>query len=355
MKSTLIEYIQTYGKKSFHELPFSEVDALVLSQLSYLKMKGIVGGFHQKEFMSWNDIKKHPDFERLFTDPIYGSAHRKVFFLVSQSLRYRFIKTGFFEDWFDEKKELQFAAVTFLLGKTSIFISYRGTDDSLVGWKEDFNLSYLPKIPSQKHARDYLKGVARYREGHIILGGHSKGGNLAVYAASTVSENIQNRIRRVYSFDGVGFRQNFYDREGFKKISDRCCKIIPAQSLIGMLFSNQQNYRVVQSYRSGLAQHDLMFWKIRDGKFVYRKNLRRRNLHLARKINSWIDSLSLDQIAAFVNLLYELLKADGPEYAKKTGGSFLNIRLKSVCRKFKRLDKNKRKEFLLVIRKYFRI
>lgn len=354
MRTTLMEYLKTYGKKTFQEAPFSQVDALLLCDLSYLKMKGIVKGFHQRDFMTWKEIKQHPDFEKLFTDIIYGPTLRKVFFLTAASTRYRNIKIGYFQEWFDEEKELQFAAVTFLLGKSSIFVAYRGTDDSLIGWKEDFNLGYLPKIPSQKHALDYLKGVARHTTGRLVLGGHSKGGNLAVYAASYASENIQSRIRRIYSFDGVGFKKEFYEKEGFLRVADRLYKIVPEQSLIGMLFSNHRGYRIVESYKSGLAQHDLMFWKIRDGKFVYRSNLRRKSRLLAAKVNAWINSFSLPEISSFVNTLYELLLDDSPKNAKVYVGKIPRAKVKSVYTKFKSFDKSRKKEFIRIILTFFR-
>lgn len=349
-----MEYLKTYGKKTFREAPFSQVDALLLCDLSYLKMKGIVKGFRHRDFMTWKEIKAHPDFENLFTDEIYGPALRRVFLLTASCIRYRHIKIGYFQEWFDEEKELQFAAVTFLLGKSSIFIAYRGTDDSLIGWKEDFNLGYLPKIPSQKRALDYLKGVARHTTGRLILGGHSKGGNLAVYAASCAPEYIQSRIRRVYSFDGVGFKKEFYQKEGFLRIADRLYKIVPEQSLVGMLFTNHQGYRIVESYKSGLAQHDLMLWKIRDGKFVYRSNLRRKSRLLAAKVNAWINSFSLPEISSFVNTLYELLLDDSPKNAKILVGKIPRAKIKSIYTKFKSFDKSRQKEFIRVMLTFFR-
>lgn len=352
MKNNLLQYLRDAGNKSFRELPFSPVDALVLAQLSYLKMDGIVPGFGSHDHMLLADILAHPDHEHLFADPLYGKIHRKVFSLVCASRRYSQVRADYFSEWLDEEKEVQFAAVTFFLGETSIFISYRGTDETLVGWKEDFNMGYMREVPSQKKALAYLKGVARYCGGCMILGGHSKGGNLAVYAAARAPEHIQRRIRRIYSFDGPGFRRGFYETSGFLRMEDRYCKIVPEQSLIGMLLANYRKYRVVESYKRGMVQHDLMQWKIRDGKFVYRKDLYRRSDRKTAILNDWIDSLTGEQIASFVETLYELLcSARVKDVSELLKGSFRVTG--AIWRSFGRMDRGRKKAFLEVIGKLF--
>lgn len=307
MKSNLVQYLKEYGQKSFQEAPFTEVDALVLSQLSYLKMDGIVPGFRHGDGIGWDEIAGHPDAERLFADPLYGRQHRRVFHLIVSSRRYRHVRTAYYVEWFDEELEIQFAAVTFFLGETSTFVSYRGTDETIVGWKEDFNMSYRRTIPSQRMALAYLKGAARYRKGRLMLGGHSKGGNLAVYAAALAPEAVQDRVCRVYSFDGPGFQKRFYEKAGFEHIKPRFCKIVPEQSLVGMLFANYREYRVVRSYGHGFAQHDLMQWKIRNGKFVYRRELYAGSSRWTIILNTWFGLLDREQTASFVETLYDLL------------------------------------------------
>lgn len=352
MKTNLLQYLRDFGGKSFREMPFSEVDALVLAQLSYLKMNGIVPGFTEESPMALPEIFAHPDHERLYTDPLYGKVHRKMFDLVCKSERFRRVRAKFFVEWLDEEREVQFAAVTFFLGQTSLFVSYRGTDETLVGWKEDFNMSYMKAVPSQRMALAYLKGVARYAPGRLILGGHSKGGNLAVYAAACAPEAIRQRLRRIYSFDGPGFQKKFYEKPGFLRIEDKYCKIVPEQSLIGMLFANYKKYRVVKSYRNGLIQHDLMQWKIQDGKFVYRKELYGRSNRRTAILNAWINSLTVEQIAAFVETLYELLRMA----SVRTVGELLKRPVLVLCRVFKNLlhlDKKRRRSFLRVIGKLF--
>lgn len=306
MKYNLLRYLREYRGKTFREAPFSEVDALLLSQLSYLKFDGVVPGFGRQPSLGWEEIRQHPRFEHFFEDEIYGETYRKIFRLICDSRRYGKIRLNYFVSDFDAEKELQFAAVTLFLGERSIFVSYRGTDESLVGWKEDFNMSFMESIPAQRRAAAYLLKTARYTEGRIALGGHSKGGNLAAFAAAYATGQVQRRICRIYSFDGPGFRKEFYARPGFLAIADRFCKIVPEESMIGMLFANHAGYRVVRSYGRGVIQHDLLRWKIWNGQFVYRKRVYRRNSRRMRMLNAWIDSLPKEQVIETVDVLYHI-------------------------------------------------
>lgn len=341
MKQNLAQYLREYGQKSFREVPFSGVDALLFAQLSYLKMVGIVPGFQKGPGVTWQEMAEHPDVEQLFTDPIYGRAHRRVFYLVLRSRRYRNVRVNYYAEWFNEQSQVQFSAVTFLLGKTSVYVSYRGTDESIVGWKEDFNMAYMKSIPSQRRALAYLKGVARYTEGRMILGGHSKGGNLAIYAGTNGPEEIQGRIRRIYSFDGPGFRRSFYEKPGFVRIQEKYCKIVPEESLVGMLFTNYQHYRIVESYHSGIIQHDLMQWKIRNGRFVYRRDLNGTSRRKAAIFNAWFNSLSREQVIVFVETLYDLLCAAHVQSVYQLLKAPFGV-LRKMMSGFRKLDKEKR-------------
>lgn len=306
MKYHLLRYLREYGQKTFGEHPFSEVDALLLSQLSYLKFDGIVPGFGPHPSVGWEEIRNHPRFEHMFDDRIYGETYRKMFSLIHDSRRYGKLRLNYFVNRTDEQQECQFAAVTIFVGETSVFVSYRGTDETLTGWKEDFNMSFMNSVPSQRSAVSYLLNVARYTEGRLILGGHSKGGNLAVFAGAYATEAVRRRIRRIYSFDGPGFRREFYEREGFRKVSRRFCKIVPEDSWIGMLMANYPRYRVVRSYGKGVIQHDLLRWKIKDGRFVYREKVYHRSSRRMYALNEWLESLSREQVSSTVDALYQV-------------------------------------------------
>lgn len=350
MRANLLRYLREYGGVSFQEKPFCEVDALVLSQLSYLKMDGLVPGFGPQEAVSLRALAKHPDAEHLFSDPVFGPRYCRIFGILSKSVRYAEIRANYFSEWVEEDREVQFAAVTLLLGPTSVFVSYRGTDETLVGWKEDFNMGFMRSVPAQRIALSYLKGVARYTQGRIVIGGHSKGGNLAIFAAAGAPKSVQSRIRRVYSFDGPGFQKSFYEREGFVTVRERCCKIVPEQSLIGMLMNDFQESRIIASYGAGVAQHDLMNWKISGGRFVYLGRMRRHSSRKAEILNHWIDSLSKSQIRIFVDILYELLSSTRAKTVYELVKRPFRL-LYAAARTFLRLDSGSQRSFWEIIGK----
>lgn len=354
MKRNLAQFIREYGDRTFRDVPFSEVDALVLAQLAYLRMEGIVPGFGNGPGTDWEQMRQHPDFEQLFTDPIYGKAHRIIFELVSGSRRYRQVKINYFAEWFEEEQEVQFAAVTFILGETSFFVSYRGTDETIVGWKEDFNMGFMESVPSQRRALAYLKGVARYTEnGRLILGGHSKGGNLAIFAAAKAPKQIQKRIRRVYSFDGPGFRRGFYEKDGFRRMASKYCKIVPEQSVVGFLLTNYRRYRVVESYHRGFMQHDLMNWKIRNGKFVYRRDIYKRSKRRTDIFNAWMNSLNTEQIILFVETVYELLVSASVQNVTDFFREPFGL-LRKLFQGFRGMEREQKKSFWIIMRKWIR-
>ncbi len=362
MKSNLMNYLREYRNISFGEHPFSEVDALLLSNLSYLKMDGIVPGFRKGEGIGFDRLLQYPIAEHLFSDPVYGEDYRKIIALMSGSRRYGKLQFAYFTQYHSTDRETQFAAVTFFLGKTSVFLSFRGTDETLVGWKEDFNMAYMKSVPSQRLALSYLKGVVRYverdlagtgKKPRILLGGHSKGGSLALYAAANAPDSVQRCIRRIYSFDGPGLQKSFYKKEGFHRIEDRFCKIVPEQSLIGMLFSCDRKYRVVCSYRQGIVQHDLMQWKIQNGRFVYRKEVCRGSSEKSKKLNEWMESMPREQVVMFVETLYRLIRSAKIE----TVYEFMKMPVKVLhiaLRELYRLDKQSRKTFLRILRELLR-
>lgn len=353
MKENLIRYLLEYRDKSFQQAPFTGADALLFAHLSYMKMRGIVPGFRKSGGISWNQLMEHPQADQLFDDLLYGKKNRKMVGLIRNSARYRNVKIAYYMEWLDEKRETQFSAVTFLLGNTSSFLAFRGTDESLTGWKEDLNMGFMKSVPAQRQALFYLKGVTRYiPSGRLILGGHSKGGNLAVYASAFASETVQSRIRRIYSFDGPGFHPSFYEQDGFRNIEKKYCKIVPEQSLVGMLLTNYHNYRVVRSYRTGMWQHDPLQWKIRRGKFVYRKELYRKSRKISAILNTWMESLNREQIVLFVETIYDLLQSA----QVKSIYSFLKRPiqiLKKIRRTYKKMDRVRKSDFWKVVKKLF--
>ena len=223
-----------------------------------------------------------------------------------------------------EKEESQFSAVTIELPDGTYFISYSGTDHSVVGWKENFNLSYLDETPGQNKAKKYLKQVAAYicdagkvLEKEIInnksinarklwIGGHSKGGNLAVFAAMHVDKEVQDVIIRVFNFDGPGFNHKMIYTTGYKRIFDRIETFLPQSSIVGLLLEHVDDYEVVRSTNSGPLQHDAFSWEIMGGSIIKADGLDKNSVRLDKTLRNWIGSMDEAQRRQFVNVLFSI-------------------------------------------------
>lgn len=310
MTGNIIEYVHSYGYFDFDALPFGEVDALVLGQFVYLKLEHMVEGLYpEAKPISLREIQKHDKVEALFSDPRWEENNRALFREMCESKRFGEMKLLYCADRLCMQSETQFMAVTCIFPDNSIKVLFRGTDETIVGWKEDFNMAFQYPIPGQSASQAYLKQVAAYTEGEIDLVGHSKGGNLAVYAAMYTGEEVQARIHKIYNLDGPGFRTEVYSMGGFERIEDRVVKLIPHSSIIGMLLENHGTYRVVSSKSVGLLQHDPFSWVVDRIEFVYLKNMDETHRIMDESLNQWIMGLTTEEVEAFVNTLYQIVAA----------------------------------------------
>ena len=303
-------YLQAYGKMNFQEKPFCDVDSLLLAQFCYLKMNGLVPKLKEdKEAVCMTDLKAHPDREKMFADTRFEKNNRKLFELMTASVRFGSMKINYYVDIVDKDIGTQFCAVTFFPEGERPYIAFRGTDETIVGWKEDFCMAFRGSIPSQDYSVIYVTQIADRISGNFYVGGHSKGGNLAVYAGLFCEEDISARILLFYSFDGPGFRPEVLQRECYAQIRPRIRKLVPQSSVIGMMLQTQERYLVVKSTAAGLLQHDPFTWLVRDGKFVRSESLYKGRRILDHAMNEWIMSLSEEQMVRFVEDLFDLIKA----------------------------------------------
>jgi hypothetical protein len=200
------------------------------------------------------------------------------------------------------------------LGNGTAVVTYRGTDDTLVGWKEDMNMCFLPVVPAQLKAVEYLHIVAETHKGKIILAGHSKGGNLAVYAAVQCDPDIRERITAIYSNDGPGFGKNILDDPDYQQIRPLICNLVPHSSVVGMLLEHDENFTVVKSrQKSGLLQHNGLSWEILGNSFVHLKDVTPESRKLDRTVNQWIRDMAPEQREEFAEAVYQLFSVDGAQ------------------------------------------
>lgn len=312
MKGTIIDYMKEYANVSLKDEPMNDVDSLVLCQFSYLKFDGLVPPVTANEKpVSLQQLYEHPDYEKLYGDERYEKENRALFEAMRKCVRFRNMKLNCYINIIETQAdfETQFSAVTFLLEDGTMYVAYRGTDETIVGWKEDFNMAFLSPVPGQELAIKYLDMVTERLPRDFYVGGHSKGGNLAVYAAMNCVPQVQDRILKIYSMDGPGFRPEVLEKCDFGKIEERTCKILPHSSLVGMLFEKDIRYRVVESRTFGLAQHNPFTWLVQDGDFVTVSDIYETRRFMDDTLNEWILSLDERSLRTFVDTLFQILSA----------------------------------------------
>ncbi|MFZ2755252.1 MAG: DUF2974 domain-containing protein [Atopobiaceae bacterium] len=239
------------------------------------------------------------DFDRRFLAGVVASP------------RFRCVTIANHVDVVDEACDKQFSATTFQLPDQSVYVAFRGTDNTIVGWKEDFNLAFVTPVPSQRAARDYLERAARHLPGTLRVGGHSKGGNLAVYAAARCRPECQERIAQVYSHDGPGFNRKALEHLSSTDISGRVSKTVPESSIVGMLLEHQEPYHVVRSDEVGIMQHDPYSWLVSDGAFVAAEGLDGGANLMDATLSQWIDGMDAEHLERFTNALFSVFGASG--------------------------------------------
>lgn len=309
----IISYVYEYGGFTFAEKPFCEIDGLLFSHFSYFIYTGIVPSPHDgKPAMRLSDVAQKMDWNDFISVKWELEKNRELFYKTAFSRRYRNTKLNFLVEEMDPERELQFCAVTFLLGNGDVFISFRGTDDALVGWREDFNMAYRTPVEAQIRSTKYVDQVAellaRKRNLRLYLGGHSKGGNLAVYAAMTCKDSLKPRIGRIYNMDGPGFRPDFMEQLDYDGIRDKILKIVPDESFVGMLMEPKTDYELIKSSQIGLQQHICFSWSVSGDCFERSENQVPKRKELYDRINNWIYALDRERVGAFIDELFRLIE-----------------------------------------------
>lgn len=283
------------------QVPFNEIDNLILSRLSYFPLDGIV---ENKPITLQEAYNKYKTLGT--TGRILQAEDIDFFPKIANSKRFGETKLVYYINKIDSKQEKQFSAITILLPDKTIYIAYRGTDDTVIGWKEDFNMCFSALVPAQTDAVAYVNKIAPKYNRKIRIGGHSKGGNLAVYAASFCEPKIQNRIIQVYNNDGPGFHENVVQSKEYKKILPFIHTYIPQTSIIGRLLEHQENTTILKSTQSGIMQHDLYTWQVLGDKFVT-TTLTNSSEYIDKTITNWLQEVDQEQRAKFIDTFFEIL------------------------------------------------
>lgn len=307
----IIEYVEKNGIYDFSQAPFGEVDSLVISQLSYLKFEGIVPGpSENKDGIALSDIVKSEKYDSIYHDERYREINSRFFNALCKSIRFGRLILNNFLDVIDGSLDIQFSAMTVEDDKGFKYVVFRGTDDSLIGWKEDLNMTFKTPVPAQKYSVKYLEKVASYLEGDFIVGGHSKGGNLSVYAAMNCSDEVRDRIIRIYSHDGPGFITELLEDSCYDKIKDRIVKFVPKSAVVG-LFGNVEDYIVVDCEKMGVKQHNPYNWIIEGFEFKKTEHIGKISSMQAEAINNWSKEMTKEKWALLSDQIFGVFEKAG--------------------------------------------
>ncbi len=314
--SDVISYIKKYSDVTFKDKPINLVDNIILCVIAYMDLTNIVASSKNPlKLVTLSSVLNIVKEDRNTYKNVFNQKLIKVAMpLLIESKRYGNILLSSFEQIVDEEKEMQLAALTFKLDDGSVFIAFRGTDMSFVGWVDNMNLMFNCNCSSQIYARKYLEIIAEHFDGDIHISGHSKGGNLAIYASSMCDDDIRDRIVKIYDNDSPGFQVDFFELQGYKKIEDKIDKIMPKSSVIGTLLCSRAKYRIVDSKSKWILQHDPFLWKLEDDDFAYSKEENPYYNISNIAINKWIKSVSEEEQKNLSSTFLNILKASGVDY-----------------------------------------
>lgn len=309
--ANILDYIKEQGHLTFDLSPLNEVDNLIFSEISYLNFADIVQDVSTDEIILKDAAHLYFKKDRGNFGKALLQNQEELLRLMSESKRFNEIKLLRYSTNLSLAHSIQFAALTFNLGNNEFFVTYRGTDGTLVGWKEDLEMSVLNIIPSQTAALNYFNWLAAdYPNPKFYLGGHSKGGNLAIYAATYASDDLKKRILKVFNNDGPGFKEDVLGSPEFKTIEQRVFTFVPQTSIIGMLLDHEEEYTVVKSDEHGIMQHDGFSWEVYQNAFVHLKSVDKTSQIIQKTLKHFLAQLPVEERKAFIDALFDLLSRD---------------------------------------------
>ena len=335
--SNIIDYLKWRGDLSFEISPFNEVDNIILSRFSYLPFQDIY--LEQRE-----NVKSIAKKMRIIPKINFVWQDDKEFIEeLAKTKRFQNLIVSDYVQKVDLSDEMQFGAITIWLPNGEKFISFEGTDMSMVGWKEDFNMSFKTYIPSQIEAVKYLEKIADKYTSNFKIGGHSKGGNLAVYSAIFCKDEIKERITGVLNADGPGFSKEIISGEEHKKIADKVHTYIPQSSIIGRLLEHEENYTIVESAQKGIMQHDIYSWQVQAKDLIKISELTNESKTVNKIVKEWLNNTTQEQRENFINTLYQIIgTTEAKTMSEFSSQCFKNI--KKAIKTYKNMKQEDKKQ-----------
>lgn len=300
----LFSFIDKYGDYSFEKVAFTEVDNVIMAMLSYVDLEGIVSrnSFNPKRLSVVGEeffLKHNPKTKNIRT--VKNAI--KILRYIKDTKRYKDLLLYNYE--YRSSDDNQFGALTIEINKDLIYVSFEGTDHLIGGWKEDFMMSYMFPAPSQRQAINYVNRKFLFMKKKIILGGHSKGGNLALVAGMYANMFVSNKIVNIYSNDGPGLLIDQFNSKNYQNIEDKLISIVPNYSVIGLLLNHRTDIEVIKSFRKSVLAHDATTWVVKDLEFE-RTELSSFGKKFDAKLLEWLRSYELDERKTFVLQLFDI-------------------------------------------------
>ena len=333
--ANVCDYVRWRGDLTLEQSEFNEIDNLILARFSYFPFDKII---RENEIATIKELSRRFSNQDVTKLPILWKDDVELFPLMGNSKRFGGMLATKYINKIDAEQEKQFSAITVLMPNDIIYVSYRGTDNTIVGWKEDFNMSFKSHIASQISAKQYLEEIAKeYPSSKIIIGGHSKGGNIAVYAATFASKDVKDRIINVYNNDGPGFCEDVIETPEYQEILPRVHTYIPQSSIIGRLMNHKEKYTIVESVQKGIMQHDLYSWQVLGKEFVTLKKLTNESEFIDKTIKDWLENVEPEKREQVIDAVFEILNTTEAQTMKELKANWF-ANAKTILGTYKNVD-----------------
>ena len=304
--STIFDYLDHVTYDSIYDRPFKELDVLALTELTYLPFDRIVPqGDTTNIEIRLSDAAELVDRT---TDFIVTDQHLQLVDVLATSKRFKNVKLLNYVDEYDSDVQKQFAAMTYRLTMDVYLVVFRGTDDTLIGWKEDFHMTYMDHVPAQRRAASYLQHVMKeFPKGRFMVAGHSKGGNLAAYACSYLPDYLFERVNAIYCYDAPGLNKAIIETEGYQRIAHLVHRFVPQGSIVGMMLEVPEPATIVKSRAfGGFAQHDAFTWMVEKDGFVTLDQTSPDSQQMDQTLKQWVQEVPDSQLKKFFDTFFGL-------------------------------------------------
>ncbi len=337
MSVGIFDYLIWRGDVPIEQAPFNEVDGAILARLSYLPFEHIVSGRSTEPVRlayAAEELITMPEFEKRVLQKEDAELVRRL----SESARFREMQIIDFAAKTDAETQTQFFATSVRINDGCVCVCFRGTDNTLIGWREDFNMGFVCPVPAQSLAAQYLERIAAANtRDKIIVTGHSKGGNLAVYASAFCKASARKRIETVYNYDGPGFDGKVLLCDGYNDVRSRIKTFVPQFSVVGMLLGHEETYTIVKSERIGIMQHDIYSWQAERDRFVHLDTISNGSKFIDYTLKEWLADMDYKQREKFVGALFTVINETNVSTLKEFNDNFSD-NARSVLKSVKNLD-----------------